>query len=474
VETESLYVDVAALKDAEPAPGGELGALLRLAAPVVLVQVGLMAMGMVDTIMVGHLSATALAAVALGNIYFFGLSMFGMGTLMSLDPVVAQAVGARDGPAVVRAIQRGVLIALALSAVMSLLLLAAGPFFRFLGQPRDVVPVSAAFCHVSIPGAFPFLAFIVLRQSLQAMRRMIPIVITVLVANAANAALNWVLIYGHLGSPPLGVVGSAWSTSVSRWLMAGGLLAFAWRDLRALLLPWRREAFQLLPLKRMVLLGAPVGIQQQLEFGAFAVIALLMGWMGTTAMASHQVAINLAAFTFMVPLGISAAAAVLVGHAVGRGDAGGAQRSAVAALASGGGVMCVSAAVFLALPSGLAHLYTNDRAVIALSAALIPIAGIFQVFDGLQVVAAGVLRGVGDTRAPMVVNLLGFWLIGMPVSLYLGFRAGAGPVGLWWGLVAGLAAVAVFLLVRVRMRFGRELRRVVIDEHADARGRRLA
>jgi MATE family multidrug resistance protein len=136
--------------------------------------------------------------------------------------------------------------------------------------------------------------------------------------------------------------------------------------------------------------------------------------------------------------------------------------------------MCLSAAVFLTLPRGLAHLYTDDRAVIALSAVLIPIAGIFQVFDGLQVVAAGVLRGVGDTRAPLVVNLLGFWLIGMPVSLYLGFRAGAGPVGLWWGLVAGLAAVAVFLLVRVRVRLGRELRRVVIDERADARARRLA
>jgi MATE family multidrug resistance protein len=238
--------------------------------------------------------------------------------------------------------------------------------------------------------------------------------------------------------------------------------------------PWRHDTLQLLPIKRMVMLGAPVGIQQQLEFGAFAVIALLMGWLGTTSMASHQVAINLAAFTFMVPLGISASAAVLVGHAVGRGDARGARRSAVAALASGGGVMCVSAAVFLTLPAALAHLYTSDPAVISLSAVLIPIAGIFQVFDGLQVVAAGVLRGVGDTRAPMVVNLLGFWLIGMPVSLYLGFRADAGPVGLWWGLVAGLAAVAVFLLVRVRVRLGRELRRVVIDEHADARERRLA
>jgi MATE family multidrug resistance protein len=180
--------------------------------------------------------------------------------------------------------------------------------------------------------------------------------------------------------------------------------------------------------------------------------------------AAHQVAINLASLTFMVPLAVGAAAAVTVGHAVGAGDLRAARRAAVAAMLCGTGFMCGSALLFLAVPGALARLYTTDAAVVALAAALIPIAGVFQVADGLQAVAAGVLRGAADTRMPLVLNLLGFWLLGMPVSLYLAFRTDAGPRGLWWGLVVGLGAVALLLLARMRRRFGGTLRRVVIDD----------
>jgi MATE family multidrug resistance protein len=181
-------------------------------------------------------------------------------------------------------------------------------------------------------------------------------------------------------------------------------------------------------------------------------------------MAAHHVAINLASFTFMVPMGIGAAASVLVGQAVGRNDPASARRSAAAALLIAIAFMGFSAAVMLVVPDWLARLYTTQLSVVALAVALIPIAGAFQIFDGIQVVATGVLRGIGDTRWPMFVNLAGFWCVGMPVSLWLGFRTDAGPLGLWWGLVAGLAAVAIFLLARVRLRMGRELRRVIIDE----------
>jgi MATE family multidrug resistance protein len=227
--------------------------------------------------------------------------------------------------------------------------------------------------------------------------------------------------------------------------------------------PFLPETLALRPLARMALLGGPIGVQWQLEYGVFAVVALMMGWLGTAAMAGHQIAINLASLTFMVPLGVSAAAAVLVGQAVGRGDAGEARGAARAALWCGVGFMAVSAVVLLAIPEALARMYTRDAGVLAVAGVLIPIAGVFQVFDGTQVVGSGILRGIGDTRAPMVVNLLGFWLIGLPVSLWLGFRTPLGPAGLWWGLVAGLAAVAVFLLLRIRTRMRRELARVVID-----------
>ncbi len=437
--------------------------MLRLAVPVVTIQVGMMAMGVVDTIMVGHVSAQALAAVALGNLYFFTLAVFAMGTLMVLDPVVAQAVGAGDLPAVARAVQRGIVIAALLALPAITLLIAAEPAFRLLGQPAEVVPLAAAYAVRTAPGTFPFLLFVVFRQSLQAMGRTRPIVGAIIGANLVNGALNWVLIFGHFGVPPMGVVGSAWATTVSRILLVLWLWVAARAQLRPLLLPVRREIWRLPPLLRMLRLGVPIGAQHVLEFGAFALVALMMGWLGTREMAGHQVAINLAALTFMVPLGVGDAASVLVGHAVGRRDPEGARGAARAAFACGIGFMAVTGAIFLTLPEQLARLYSQDMAVISVAATLIPIAGVFQIFDGTQVVAGGILRGLGDTRAPMIANLLGYWVVGIPVSSYLGFHTGLGPAGLWWGLVLGLGLVGTSLLIRVRVRLARQQPRVLID-----------
>jgi MATE family multidrug resistance protein len=189
-----------------------------------------------------------------------------------------------------------------------------------------------------------------------------------------------------------------------------------------------------------------------------------MGGLGTIEIAAHQVAINLASLTFMVPLGVASASAVRVGHAVGRADDHEARRAAASAMVCGAGFMAGTALLFLALPAALAGAYTTDAAVVGMAAALIPIAGVFQIFDGVQVVSSGILRGLGDTRAPMVINVLGFWLVGMPVSLGLAFPLELGPRGLWWGLVAGLAAVAALLLLRIARRLSRPMARVVVDE----------
>jgi MATE family multidrug resistance protein len=437
--------------------------MLRLAVPVVVIQVGMMAMGVVDTIMVGHISAQALAAVALGNLYFFGLAVFAMGTLMVLDPVVAQAVGARDRPAIARAVQRGVLLAALLAVPTALLLTVAAPVFALVRQPAEVVPLAAAYAVRTAPGVLPFLLFIVFRQSLQAMGRTAPIVAAIIAANLANGALNWAFIFGHLGFPAMGVAGSAWATSISRGLLILTLWLGARRQLNPMLSPIRREIWQLEPLGRMLRLGLPIGAQHVLEFGAFALVALMMGWIGTREMAGHQIAINLAALTFMVPLGVGDAGSVLVGQAVGRGDVAGTRSAARAALACGVAFMALTGAVFLALPVPLARLYTRDLDVIAVAVLLIRIAGVFQIFDGLQVVAAGILRGLGDTRAPMLVCLLGYWLLGIPLSAYLGFVARQGPTGLWWGLVLGLGVVATLLLLRLRTRLARRQARVIID-----------
>ena len=441
----------------------DLRRTVRLAAPVAFVQVGMTAMGMVDIIMVGHVSGTALAAVALGNLYFFGAVVFGYGAVMALDPVIAQAVGAGDEVGITRGLQRGLILAAALTLPASALLLPAGPILRWLSQPAEVVPLATLYDWISIPGIFPFFAFMVLRQTLQAQHRMRPIVFTIIASNLLNAGLDWVLIYGHFGLPAGGVAGAAWATTISRWFMAFMMLGVGWANLAAHLFPIRPDTFELAPLRRLLVLGAPIGIQIQVEFGAFAVIGLLMGRLGTEQLAGHQVALTLASFTFMVPLGIGAAAAVLIGNAIGRDDAAGARRHAGAALVCGAAFMVLSAITFIAIPAQLAALYTTQAGVLLMAARLIPIAGVFQVFDGLQVVAGGILRGAGDTRLPMVINLIGFWIVMLPLCLFLGFRTSLGAAGLWWGLVGGLGAVALLLLLRIRYRFGGELRRVLLE-----------
>jgi multidrug resistance protein, MATE family len=427
---------------------------------MVLVQVGIMAMGFVDTLMVGHVSGDVLAAVALGNIYFFNITIFGTGTLMALDPLVSQAIGARDEASVAMATQRGAILALTISAITVLALLPSASVLRAFRQPEAVIGEASAFLVISTAGVLPFFAFVLFRQTLQALGRVAPLVWTIVLSNVLNAALNWVFVYGHVGSAPLGARGSAIATAISRWVMAFSLLYLARRELIPRFHPVVPAVADRTALWSMLKLGAPIGAQQALEAAAFGAIGLLMGVFGTRELAGHQVAITLAALTFMVPLGVGAAASVRVGRAVGAGDAAGARAAAHAAYVCGVGFMCVTALAFLLFPRQLAAMMTSDPSVIAIAAMLIPVAGVFQVFDGGQAVGAGVLRGLGDTRVPLVSMLGGYWLMGLPISAWLGFRTPMREVGLWWGFVVSLGAVAVFLLLRIRVLLTRNLRRV--------------
>jgi MATE family multidrug resistance protein len=447
-------------KTAIVAEPSELRATFRLALPLVAAQVGMMAMGTVDTLMVGHVSGSVLAAVALGNIYFFNVSIFGTGTLMALDPLVSQAVGAGDEPAIARAVQRGAILGLGIAIVTALLLLPAGAVFRAAHQPATIIDDAAAYLTISAIGVLPFFATVVFRQTLQALGRIAPIVWTILLGNVLNAALNWVFVYGHLGAAPMYARGSAIATVVARWAMGLALFFLGRRQLRGRLYPLRDDSAEVIPLWSMLKLGAPIGGQQMLEAVAFGGIGLLMGVLGTRELAAHQVAITLAALTFMVPVGVGAAASVRVGQAIGSGDAPRARAAAHAAYICGVGFMCATALAFLFAPRLLASMMTNDPAVVAIAATLIPVAGVFQVFDGAQAVGAGVLRGIGDTRAPLLAMLGGYWLLGLPVSVWLGFRTNLRGVGLWYGFVVSLGVVAIFLLLRIRVLFGRTLTRI--------------
>jgi MATE family multidrug resistance protein len=437
--------------------------MARFALPIVFINLGLQAMGVVDALMVGKLGGAAIAAVALGNFYFFNASVFGMGLLCAIDPVVAQAVGAGDRDGVARGVQRGFVLAALVSVVVFLTLLPVEWLLLTLDQPPEVVKDTAVYTHRRALAIVPFFAFSVFRQTLQAMGPVRHILIAAAVANVVNILVNWLLIFGHAGAPALGVEGAGYATAASTWVMALVLLTLAWPMLRPAILPWRRETLHWGPFSRMLRMGMPIGVQWFFESFAFGVTALFMGWLGTASLAGHEIALNLAAMTFMVPLGISGAAAAVIGRAIGRSDMPAARRDAIAAIACGGGVMCISGVVFIVAPEWLATRYTTEAATVAVAVSLIPLAGMFQVFDGLQAVTSGVLRGTGDTRVPAMLHLVAFWGIGIPLGMYLGFRTPLRERGLWMGLVAGLAAAAVLQSLRVVNRLRLDIGRVVVD-----------
>lgn len=440
----------------------ELVQVARLAAPIMMVQVGMLLMGTVDTMMLGRVDALSLAAGALGNTVSFGLLVPAMGLLFALDPLVAQAFGAGEHDQVQRHFQRGLVLAALLSLPLSAIMLYTEPFLRLLGQNEDVIPLAADYIRGNVPGNLAFLLFIALRQTLTAMGRVQQAFWAIVAANLVNVFANWVLIFGHLGSPKLGVIGSAYATSISRWVMVTVLFGVSLRFLRPYLGRLGRELWQSGPYFGMLRIGLHIAILLSVEMWLFSAVALLMGNLGPIELASHQIALNLAALSFQIPVGVAAAAASRVGNAIGRRDPEGTRRSARVCLALGAGVMTVSAAAFAFAPGFLARLYTPDPTVVALAAVLIPVAALFQIFDGLQVVGSGILRGSADTRVPAMLGLLGYWGVGLPLGWYFAFPGGRGPQGLWWGLTLGLAAVAIMLIARIRFRFAREVARVEV------------
>ncbi|MEZ4456530.1 MAG: MATE family efflux transporter [Gemmatimonadales bacterium] len=441
----------------------EFRALVRLALPLAAVQVGQMLMGVVDTAMVGRYSDAALAATAVANVWFFALSTIGMGCLSVLDPVISQAFGASDEAAIARGIQRGFLLAVIVTVPTALGLLPVEPVLAAARQPAEIIPLAGRYLELIVPGVLPYFGFMAIRESVQALGIIRPLLVVIVGANLLNAGANWVFIFGHLGAPELGVAGAAIATTVSRWAMFLGLGILTWGHLAPRVRHWYPEVFHWAPMTRMLGIGLPIGFQILFEYGVFGGVGLLMGRFGTPAVAGHQIALNLAATAFMVPFGVGIATSVLVGRSVGADRPDEARRFAGAGLATGVGFMMLTAAVFLLAPGVLLRAYSPGPAVGAVALTLLPLAGAFQVFDGAQTVALGALRGVGDTKVPVIINLVGYYLVGLPIGLWFGFDRGLGPRGLWWGLVAGLAVVSLVLFGRVRLRLGGALSRLVVD-----------
>jgi len=427
---------------------GELRPMCALAVPVVLAELGWMSMGVVDTIMVGRLGPEAIGAVGIGSSLFMTLAIFGMGLLLGLDTLVSQAFGARRPEECRRWLVHGAYLSLLLIAPLAFLvqlMISSLELWRF---DPSVLALTRPYLRIVSWSLLPLLVYATFRRYLQATDFVAPVTFALVSANLINLVADWVLIFGRLGAPALGTDGAAWATLGSRVYMAAVLVAaVAWRSARerggAGRTPWRLEAARL---RRLASLGFPAALQVTLELGVFATATALVGGLRPSALASHQIAMNLAGVTFMVPLGVASAGAVRVGHAVGRRDAAGAGRSGWTALLLGGLFMSCAALAFVLFPRALLGLFTPDPRVIEAGVSLLFIAALFQLFDGLQAVGTGVLRGLGDTRTPMVTNLAAHWFFGLPVGYALCFVLGLGVVGLWIGLSLGLIVVALVLL----------------------------
>ena len=437
----------------------ELRKLLRLAAPIAFAQAGYALMGLVDTAVVGRLGAASLGAVGLANGLFLGVAIIGLGAMMGLDPLFSQALGAGDEERARGLIWQGLWLSVAVTLLLALPIAA----LPFLLEPSGIEPVVARearlFLWLRLPGLWPMLAFAALRAYLQAAGRLRSLVIATVVANLANLGLDIVLVFGKLGFPALGAPGAGLATSICSFLQLAVLAHEIWgptqpradRGQLRMVSPDPRD------LRKALAVGIPVGLQMGAEVGIFSLVGLLAGRLGARALAAHQVAISLASFTFCAALGIGQAGSVRVGWAVGARDTPAARRAGLAAFAGGAAIMSVSALLFWLIPGPLARLLSDQQEVIAASVPLLAVCAFFQLSDGVQGVGAGVLRGAGDIRYPFLANLVGHYAIGLPVAIWLGLRMGMGVNGLWWGLCAGLTAVAIALLTRFLRLSSREI-----------------
>jgi MATE family multidrug resistance protein len=424
--------------------------MIRLALPLVLAELGWMTMAIVDTMMVGRQadSAVAIGAVSLGSILFNSAAIFGTGLMLGLDTLVSHSYGAGDVEDCHRSLVNGVYLSLAITPVLMGVIGLFEPLLRSLDIQASVLNQAIPYLRTLNWGTLPLLLYFVFRRYLQGMNLAKPVMFALVSANLVNLAGNWALVYGHLGFRAMGTVGSGWSTCFARTYMMAVLLAYALyydhRNKTGL-----RNAARLPSMPRvwrLVYLGLPAATQFGLEVGVFAVATALIGRLGAVALASHQVALNTASFTYMVPLGISAAAAVRVGQALGRQDAHAASRAGWTAMLLGTGFMGCMAVAFLVLPRAIVRIYTADPALIPPASALLFVAAFFQLFDGMQTVATGALRGAGDTRTPMLCHLCFYWLVGLPLGAYLCFRLGCGAPGMWAGLCVALILIGSALL----------------------------
>jgi MATE family multidrug resistance protein len=432
----------------------EIKETIKLAYPVIIGQLGHMLMGVVDSIMVGKVGAAPLAASSIAHGIFMIFMIFGIGVSMALSPLTAMAFGAKKYEECGVVFRQGLLVNFIVSLFLSIAIFFGADIIKYLNQPQEIVEQGVAYMQILAYSVIPVMIFQTYKQFSEGLSIMRPAMVITLVANIINAFANWIFIYGNLGMPALELPGAGWATFSTRILMAFSFVLYVAFSIKYKPydpnIHYRKIDFNVI--KKILKIGIPSGLQYFFEVGAFVGSAVIIGWLGTNQLAAHQIAINLASISFMCALGISAAASIRVGNAVGRNDNKGIRNAGWAAFILSAIVMGTFGILFIVFRNFFPTLYLDDSDVIHIASSLLIIAALFQLSDGTQAVGIGLLRGLADAKIPMIITFVAYWIIGLPGGYLLGFTLDYGVQGIWFALFLALTVSAIMLSVRFNIR----------------------
>lgn len=421
-----------------------------LAYPVMISQVGHMMVNVADSVMVGQLGALPLAGASLANVIFHLLMTFGIGISYAITPLVATADGQGDISKSSAVLKNGFLVNTITGIILFVLVVIGSPILFHLDQPQDVVTAAMPYLNIITFSLIPLMVFQTFRQFAEGLSKTRQAMFIVISSNLINIGLNYLLIYGKAGFPELGLNGAGWASLISRVILALWMIGYiyyhkAFRKYRGGFLI---GSYSKKLIKRLISIGLPAGLQFIFEVGAFGFAVIMMGWIGTEALAAHQIAVNLAAVSYMAASGLSAAATIRVGNQLGRKDVPTLRAATFTLYAMVIVFMLACALIFIFGRYYLPSLYIQDVEVIQIASSLVVIAGFFQLSDGIQVVSLGALRGLEDVKVPTILTFIAYWIIALPVGYLLGFKFGWGAEGIWYGLVVGLTIVAIVMSIR--------------------------
>ncbi|MFZ1519969.1 MAG: MATE family efflux transporter [Ignavibacteriaceae bacterium] len=436
-------IDLKSLKE-------EIFKTFKLAYPVIIGQLGIIMMGVVDSIMVGRLGPIPLAAASLGNSLIFIILIIGIGSSIVVSPLVAILVGGNRFSECGTYFRQSFLVNIALSIVMIVIILLGVNFIYLLNQPTEIIEQTIIYMSIVGLSALPLMIYQTYKQFIEGLSVMKPAMIIALSANFINAFANWVLIFGELGFPKLGIAGAAWATFASRVFMAAAIMFYVMRNekFKQYDVNFHFRGINFPIIKKILRLGLPSGFQYFFEVGAFSFAVIMIGWIGANELAAHQIAINLASISFMAVLGISQAASIRVGNAMGEQSVYRIRKAGFTGIFLGASIMSLAGLTFILLNNFLPTLYIDDEAVISIASRLIIIAALFQLSDGTQAVGIGVLRGLTDIKGPTIITFVAYWIISLPIAYILAFNFNLGVDGVWIGLLIGLTASALMLTFR--------------------------